>query len=213
MIDVSEQINAVKRVVGSRVLDAGETRVATISQSYDTTVEDVWDACTNPERIPRWFLPVSGELRVGGNYQLQGNAGGTIEHCDAPNSFGATWEYGGDVSWIEVRLSPEPNGGTRFTLKHTASVDDEKWAEFGPGAIGVGWDMTVMGLSLHLSSGESNDPAAFMTWMMSDEGREFMTASSRSWQDANIEAGTDPAVAGAAAERTTAAYTAVPTEA
>jgi hypothetical protein len=112
-----------------------------------------------------------------------------------------------------VRLSPAPTGGTLFTLEHTASVDDEKWAEYGPGAIGVGWDGMVLGLALHLASGESNDPAAIMAWTTSDEGREFMTSSSLRWRDASIEAGTDPAVATAAADRTTAAYTGVPTDA
>ncbi|MPY64707.1 SRPBCC domain-containing protein, partial [Streptomyces spongiae] len=89
---------------------AGEARVVTLGQTYDSTVEDVWDACTNPERIPRWFLPVSGELRLGGRYQLQGNAGGTIERCEPPRGFGATWEYDGNVSWIELRLA-EVGGG------------------------------------------------------------------------------------------------------
>src|SRR6266542_4954669 len=100
MIDVTEQINAVRRTVGTRVLEAGEARTVTISQVYDATIDDVWDACTNPERIPRWFLPISGDLRLHGRYQLEGNAGGTIERCDPPKSFAATWEYGGEVSWI-----------------------------------------------------------------------------------------------------------------
>ena len=114
MIDVSHQISAVRRTVGKRVLEAGEARVMTISQVYDTDVDDLWDACTNAERIPRWFLPVSGELKVGGKYQLEGNAGGTVERCDPPKSFAATWEFGGDVSWIEVRLTP---GGRRHAVR------------------------------------------------------------------------------------------------
>ncbi len=85
MIDVSEQINSVRRVVGTRVLEAGEARTVTLSRRYDAALEEVWDACTNPERIPRWFLPVSGDLRLGGHYQLQCNAGGTIERCDPPS--------------------------------------------------------------------------------------------------------------------------------
>ena len=64
MIDVIHEINAVRRQVGRRVLEAGEAHTVTISRSYAATVDDVWDACTNPERIPRWFLPVSGDLRV-----------------------------------------------------------------------------------------------------------------------------------------------------
>jgi hypothetical protein len=46
-------------------------------------VEDVWDAITSAERIPRRFLPVSGDLRLG-RYQLQGNAGGEITGCNPP---------------------------------------------------------------------------------------------------------------------------------
>src|ERR1700730_394835 len=137
MIDVIHQINSVQRQVGTRVLAAGEARVVTISQTYNAAIDDVWDACTNAERIPRWFLPISGDLRLGGHYQLQGNAGGKIERCDPPKSFAATWEYGGEVSWIEVRLTAEPQGGTRFELEHTAAVGDERWAEFGPGAVGI----------------------------------------------------------------------------
>ncbi len=208
MIDVTQQINAVRRQVGTRVLEAGEARTVTVSQSYDAPIEDVWDACTNPERIPRWFLPISGDLRVGGRYQLEGNASGTIERCDPPSSFAATWEYGDQVSWIEVRLTAEPEGRTRLALDHIAHVDDGQWAEFGPGAVGVGWDMGFMGLAVHLSSGGQVDRRESADWAASAEGRTFMSLTSQRWCDASVAAGTDPAGARAAADRTTAAYTA-----
>lgn len=208
MIDVVHQINAVRRHVGSRVLDAGEARTVTVVRTYDAPVEDVWDACTNPERIPRWFLPVSGDLRVGGRYQLEGNAAGTVERCDPPNSFAATWEYGGDVTWIELRLSREADGRTRFELAHIARADDERWAQFGPGAVGVGWDLGLLSLAMHLESGKSRDPQVAAAWSASEEGRQFMSLSSQRWGDASIAAGTDRTEAQAAADRTTAAYTA-----
>ncbi|MDO8210294.1 SRPBCC family protein [Conexibacter sp. CPCC 206217] len=208
MIDVDHEISAERRQLGTRVLEAGEARVATISRSYDTTLADLWDACTNAERIPRWFLPVSGELRLGGRYQLEGNAGGTIERCEPPESFAATWEYGSEISWIEVRLTAESPERTRLELEHVAHVDDERWDQFGPGAVGVGWDLGLIGLSLHLASaGEQVDPAAVAAWSSSPEGRRFMTLSSEAWRDASIAAGADPAAAHAAAERTTAFYT------
>jgi uncharacterized protein YndB with AHSA1/START domain len=207
MIDATQQINAVRRQVGKRVLEAGEARTMTISQTYDTAIDDVWDACTNPERIPRWFLPISGDLRLGGRYQLEGNAGGKIERCDPPNSFAATWEYGGQASWIEVRLTNEPNGGTRFELEHIAHVDDEWWAQFGPGAVGIGWDMGLMGLATHLSSGRAVNPNESAAWAVSDQGKQFMSLSSQRWCDASVAAGTEQADAQAAADRTTAAYT------
>ena len=210
MIDVVQQINAVQRVVGSRTLEAGEARVVTVSQSYSADLEDVWDACTNIERIPRWFLPISGELVLGGRYQFTGNAGGVIERCDPPTGFGATWEYGGDVSWVEVRLTtPEP-GTTLFTLEHTAAVNDELWAQFGPGAVGIGWELGLMGLAQYLSTSAGVTPEAGPAWMASAEGKEFMTLSSQRWCDASIASGTDGRAAQEAADRTTAAYTATP---
>lgn len=207
MIDVVHQISSVQRQVGSRVLEAGQARTVTISQSYDATVEEVWDACTNPERIPRWFLPVSGDLALGGRYQLEGNAGGTVETCDPPHGFSATWEMGDQVSWIEVRLSPQPEGGTRFELEHIAHVDDGMWEQFGPGAVGLGWDLGLVGLSLHLGSGEPVDHAEAEAWTASDGGRDFMHRSSQAWCEAHVAAGDDPAAARAAAARTIAAYT------
>ena len=111
MIEVIEQINAVRRRVGHRTLDAGEAHSVIISQVYAAPIDDLWDACTNPVRIPRWFLPVTGDLKPGGRYQIEGNASGTIERCDPPREFTATWEFGGQTSWIEVRLASEPPAG------------------------------------------------------------------------------------------------------
>ena len=210
MIDVTQQINAVQRTVGTSVLETGEARTVTVSQSYETTVDDLWDACTNAERIPRWFLPISGDLRLHGRYQLEGNAGGTIESCDPPRSFGATWEFGGQVTWIEVRVSPAADGGARLEIEHIARVEDETWAQFGPGAVGVGWDMAVMGLATHLDSGETVDRAEGAAWVSSEDGKRFMSSSNERWRDASIAAGTDTADATAAAQRTIAAYTATP---
>lgn len=211
MIEVDQQINAVRRTVGSRTLDIGEARTAVITQTYRSPIDDVWDACTNPERIPRWFMPVTGDLRIGGRYQLEGNAGGVVESCDPPRAFAATWEFGGNISWIDVRLSTTPDG-TLFTLEHTAQVPDEFWTEYGPGAVGVGWDLAVLGLAMHLSSGAAVDPAAVAEWSASAAGRQFNALASARWRDASIAAGTDPAQATAAAERTTAFYSGVPAE-
>jgi uncharacterized protein YndB with AHSA1/START domain len=207
MIDVTEEISAVRREVGGRVLPAGQARVVSVSRSYPAELADVWDACTNPERIPRWFLPVSGELTEGGRYQLEGNAGGTVTRCDPPHGFDATWEMGGDVSWIELRLTDEDNGRTRFRLDHIAHVDDERWTRYGPGAVGVGWDGGLIGLHLHLATGQAVDPAMVAAWSASEDGRRFLTSSSDAWCEASVASGTDPAQARAAAGRTTAFYT------
>jgi hypothetical protein len=74
-------------------------------------------------------LPVSGELRVGGRFHLGGNASGTIERCDPPIGLRATWEFGGAISWIEVRLTAVDEDTTRLELEHLALVDDDTWAQ------------------------------------------------------------------------------------
>jgi uncharacterized protein YndB with AHSA1/START domain len=205
-LEGSEQINAVTRRVGSRTFRAGEARAVQIGRTYDAPLEDVWEACTDPERIRRWFLPVSGELREGGRYQVQGNAGGLIERCEPPRRFAATWEFGGQVSWIELRLSETAGGGTHLELEHIAHVDDH-WAQFGPGAVGVGWDLALLGLTKHLLTGAAVDPETGMAFPATEEGRRFIEESSRGWCEAAIAGGADDAEATAAAERTFAFFT------
>jgi uncharacterized protein YndB with AHSA1/START domain len=199
MVDMDHQISSVRRTLGTRTLEAGEARVVTMSQAYDTDLDDLWDACTNPERIPRWFLPISGELTVGGRYQFTGNAGGVVERCDPPKSFAVTWEMGGEVSWIEVRLSTDPDDRARFTLEHVAHVQDEMWARFGPGAVGIGWDGMFLGLAMHLASDTSIPPEQGAAWQTSPEGKEFTRRTSALWTEASIAAGT-PADAARIAE-------------
>lgn len=206
MIDVTKRINAIHRSIGTRMIEPGEARTITITQACDTGIDDVWDACTNPERLPRWFLPVSGDLRLNGTYQLQGNAGGTIQKCDPPRSFAATWEFGGEVSWIEVRLTSESADRTRLELQHIAMAG-EHWDNFGPGAVGVGWELGFLGLALHLGGAEAVDPAEFEAWSVSPEGKRFVELSSQGWCEADVAAGTDDATARKRAQRTAAFYT------
>lgn len=210
MIDVRQQISNVRRTLGRRTLEAGEARVSAISQVYDTGIDDLWEVVTSPDRIARWFLPVTGELKEGGHYQLEGNAGGTIERCDPPQSFFITWEYGGEVSWVEVRLTAAAPDRTRLEIEHIAHVSDELWAQFGPGAVGIGWDSMILGLSLHLSGGPAMDPAQGAAWAASDEGRRFMTLSGERWCAAHIASGGDEAEARAMSARVIAAYTTAP---
>jgi uncharacterized protein YndB with AHSA1/START domain len=205
MIDVDHQISAVARTVGDRTLDAGKARVVTISQSYETDVADLWNACTDVERIPRWFLPISGDLRVGGSYQLEGNAHGTVLSCHPPHEFTATWEFGDAVSWIEVRIFDEGAHRARFELQHIAHADDH-WEQFGPGATGMGYDGALVGLTIHLSTGRPVEQSWGQEWMASEDGRRFTRNSGEAWYQANVAAGADPDWARAAADRCIAAY-------
>ena len=78
--------------------DEGKTRTLRMSRTLAAPIGTVWAAITEFDRIPQWFMPVSGEAMIGGHYQLEGNAGGEILACDAPRALRITWEYDGDVS-------------------------------------------------------------------------------------------------------------------
>ncbi|HET9934666.1 MAG TPA: SRPBCC family protein [Polyangiaceae bacterium] len=184
--------------------------VGVATRVYDTSVEDMWDAITTPERLVRWFLPVEGDLKVGGRYQLKGNAGGTITRCDPPAALDLTWEFAGATSWVNVRLAAE-GAKTRLTLEHIAhkgGIGEEHMKKFGPGATGVGWDLSLHGLKQHLlNPSVALDPAAFEAWSLSSEGKAFIRECGEAWGEAYIAAGADPEEARAQALRTIAFYT------
>ena len=208
MVDVSRVIGAEVRRVEARERDGLPVHVVVAERTYDTDPEDLWDAITNKERIPRWFAPVEGELRLGGRYQVQGNASGTITRCDPPEAFDLTWEFGGGASWVSVRLAPQGDR-TRLTLEHAAPVEpkaEEHWAQYGPGAVGVGWELGLFGLGLHIDSGGSRPPEENLEWMGSEQAKAFMREAALAWGEAHLAAGEDPDKARGMAERTAAAY-------
>ena len=128
-----------------------------------------------------------------------------IETCERPSYLAVTWEFGGQVSWVEVRIAADGADRARLTLTHTAHLS-EHWKEYGPGATGVGWELGLMALTLHLAqpSAPRLDEEAFGA---SPEGKALITGSSEDWGKAAIAAGTDAEAALAAAGRTTAFYT------
>jgi uncharacterized protein YndB with AHSA1/START domain len=208
IIDPVAATGQVTREVRSGSRDGESTKIAIARRTYPTDQADLWHALTDPDRIPRWFLPVSGDFSVGGRYQLEGNAGGFVERCDEPETFAVTWEYGGMMSWLEVTLT-QVDGGTTLELAHEARVDPDLWGQFGPGAVGVGWDLALRGLGLHLESRAPVDPgeAAFPT---SPDGVEFVRLAAAGWADAAVGDGDEPGPAHEAAARTVAFYTTAP---
>src|SRR3954447_5557806 len=123
MKDVIDELQSVLRTVGPGKVPAGEAQMVVLRRTYRADIEDVWDAITDPERIARWFLPVTGDFRVGGHYQLEGNAGGEILRCDRPTRLLVTSMFGEappGTSEVEVRLSKVGDDQTMLVLEHTA---------------------------------------------------------------------------------------------
>ena len=197
MKDVLEELAATAREVARRGGGEDVLIAVTLRREYPAEVEDVWDALTDPSRLARWFAPVTGDLREGGSFAVEGNAEGEIRKCVPPHSLVLTW--GGPVSLVRVRLSGA-EGSTTLELEHTVPA---AFAGSGAGAlyVGPGWDVALVGLSLWLRGELIDDPA---TWEASAQVREVNAGSIEAWIAAVTTSGTatdDEIAAGSAAAR------------
>jgi len=185
MIDIVQQISAIHREVARRAAVGGGPGISVLlHRNYDAPPADVWDAITNPERIKRWFVPVSGDLRQGGKFQLQGNAGGDILRCEPPKLLRLT--FGGETSIVEVRLFAADRDTTRLEVEHNVPIDT---AGNGSGSlfVGPGWDGGLLGLDLYLRGQVPEDPTAAAN---SPEAQEFSRQSAHAWAAAVAASGT-----------------------
>jgi uncharacterized protein YndB with AHSA1/START domain len=82
------------------------------TRTYPTDHDDLWEALTSAGRIPRWFLPITGDLRVGGRYQLEGNAGGVVEEGDQPHRFAITRRMAARRRGSSFSLTPRGTDAT-----------------------------------------------------------------------------------------------------
>lgn len=194
MIDIAGEIAAIQREVGTRALADGDGIAIVARRRYAAPIATVWEALTTPETVRRWFLPLSGDLREGGTFQLEGNAGGEIRRCTPPTLLNLTW--GSEISVVEVRLSEAPGDATLLELEHTVPL-----ALAGSGAgtlfVGPGWDGALLALGLFLGGNVADDSAAAAH---SPEAREFIRGAVEAWTAAITASGT------ATSEETDAAY-------
>lgn len=127
--------------------DGGGVRVA-FRRAYPTTVDDLWAAVTEPDRVRRWLGPVYGDLRVGGRYELRmgedvadsdQNARGEVLECDPPRRLVVTWVFPSErETRVEVRILPDAaapaDGGPRSVLElEHLGLSDEAARGYGGG--------------------------------------------------------------------------------
>jgi len=173
------------REVGRRRIAAGDARTAILRRTYDAPIEDVWSACTEPERLNRWFLPVSGDLRPGGRFDLAGNAGGAILECEAPHALHLTWVYGDrPVDEVWLRLSPAPADGTALELEHATVSTEVEWEgrmlDVIPG-VGSGWELPLAWALTKYLRGELPDAPASEWYEPTPEHAAFAQRSADAW--------------------------------
>ncbi len=186
MFDIANHLKAIHREVAIVPAEGGGEEVAVVlRRTYAAPVADVWDALTDPDRVKRWFYPLTGDLRAGGTFQLEGNAGGEIRRCEPPRRLTVT--FGGPTSVVDLILSPGTGGDdTELAFTHTVPIE---MGGSGAGAlfVGPGWDGALLGLALFLAGEEYEDPIAAAN---SPEVREFSRGSIDAWEAAVTASGT-----------------------
>ena len=186
MIDIASQLSAIHREVEAQSpADGSGERVSVLMRrNYGAPIGDVWDAVTQPDRIKRWFMPISGDLRPGGAFQLEGNAGGEILTCEPPRLLKVT--FGGPASLVEVRLTAHGDDATVLELEHTVPIE---MAQSGAGAlyVGPGWDGALLGLGLFLRGEVAGDPVAAASSL---EVQRFSERSVEAWAEVVKGSGT-----------------------
>lgn len=134
-IDFSAALGMTERTVTTN----GDRRVACLGRTLATSIDDAWNACTDPERLQRWLGAVEGERREGGVVTLQMADGPnetatlTIVRCDAPRRLVVRWDWPGEPeSIVELNLAPMPDGGASLALRH-AALDRQNAVAYGAG--------------------------------------------------------------------------------
>ena len=146
MIDI--QIESTSRDLGRRLTAVGVGHSVRLRRRFDAPIEAVWAAITEPARLGMWEGRVSGDLRTGGEYQLEGNAHGAIVACRKPHHFAVIWDSTGAPTELDVRLAEAPGGGTLLELEHVAIIPDEYVA--GVGQFASNWELGMYLLDEYL---------------------------------------------------------------
>jgi uncharacterized protein YndB with AHSA1/START domain len=153
------------RILGSLGSAQGKG-VVRIEDRYETDINDLWSAVTEPGRLARWFGQVEGNLRPGGAFSLsvewEGN--GRVEACEPPRRLRVTWRES-DESFRKGRGVPPFDATIEATL--TADRDQtilvievggmplDKVAFYG-----AGWQIHAEHLAAHIAAQDLGDTEA-----------------------------------------------------
>src|ERR1700728_349412 len=82
------------RILGS-LRSAEGNGVVRIEDRYDTDIDDMWSALTDPGRLARWYGQVEGDLRPAGAFRLYVEGAGMhmtgrVEACEPPRRLRVT---------------------------------------------------------------------------------------------------------------------------
>ncbi len=140
------------RIVGSLFRLNSRSGGVRVEDVYDTDLDDLWSALTEPARLARWIATVEGDLRLGGDVQIRftSNSGGPgrIDVCDAPRRLLVTLGPGtSEETEIEATLSAA-GGQTRLVIEQRGLPLGDLPAH------GAGWQAHLEDLATDLAGRE-----------------------------------------------------------
>lgn len=124
-----------------------------LRRRYSEPIEDVWSACTDRDRLGRWFGNVTGALQLGAIVVVEIGRAETLAcrilQCDPPHRLTVTSTYGKMTpDEVELRLMKDGDG-TVLELEHR-SAHTAVWAT----GVGPGWEDWLFRLSIMLGGGD-----------------------------------------------------------
>ena len=133
----------------------GDRGTVHIEDVYDTDIDDLWRAVSEPERLARWLASVDGDLRVGGTihaaFTSSWEGPALIEVCDAPHRLRLTMMPGTpEQTELEAVLTTEGQG-TRLVIEERGLPWDEA-PDYG-----AGWQAHLDDLRAHLEGRPAGD--------------------------------------------------------
>ena len=162
-----------------RALDDARGAVR-VEDVYDTDIDDLWEACTTPERLARWIAEVSGDLRAGGTIHAVFTSTWTgpvrIDVCDAPHHLLLTGEPGtDDETQMEAWLTAEGS--------QTRLVVEERGLPVGKlHFYGAGWQVHLEDLGRSLVTDGSAHPGGWSSEAAAPAWQERWTALTPAYQ-------------------------------
>jgi uncharacterized protein YndB with AHSA1/START domain len=159
------------RILGS-LRSADGTGVVRIEDRYDTDIDDLWSALTDPGRLARWYGQVEGDLHSGGQFRLHvEDAGmdvtGRVEACEPPRRLRVTtretdesYRPGNGVPPFDeiAEATLTADGDQTILVIEVRGMPLDKIAFYG-----AGWQIHAENLAVYLSGRERGDTEARWT--------------------------------------------------
>lgn len=141
------------KIIGTiRPLDKSHGAVR-VEDVHETDIDDLWEACTKPERLARWIAEVNGDLRLGGEFQARFTSGwegsGRVEVCEPPQRLVVVTSQAGQSNECVIEATLSSDGERTTLVVEERGLPIEQLPDYG-----AGWQVHLEDLGAHLGGCE-----------------------------------------------------------